>query len=42
MKTYSKPEVAVLGDAVVLVQSSKPSYGESGDPMRPNTAFEED
>jgi hypothetical protein len=36
MKTYSKPDVAVLGDAARLIQSSKPSYGENGQPMQPN------
>jgi hypothetical protein len=41
MKTYSKPDVAVLGDAALLIQSSKPSYGENGQAMQPNAALDD-
>lgn len=41
MKTYHKPEISMLGEAVTLIQSSKPSYGENGQPMQPNAALDE-
>lgn len=41
MTAYSKPEVTELGDAAVLIRSSKPSYGENGEPMQPNAAWDE-
>ncbi len=41
MKTYRKPEINVLGEAAMLIQSSKPSYGENGQPMQPNAALDE-
>jgi hypothetical protein len=36
MKTYSKPDVAVLGDAVPLIQGSKPIFGDAGQVMHPS------
>ena len=33
MNEYSKPEVAVLGDAASLIQGSKPGRGDSVDPL---------
>ena len=36
MKTYSKPDVALLGDAALLIQSSKLILGENGIPTHPN------
>ncbi len=40
MKTYSKPDVAVLGDAALLIQSSKPHFSENGTVI-PNTLSED-
>jgi hypothetical protein len=36
METYSKPEITALGDAAVLIQSSKPHFGENGNITVPN------
>jgi hypothetical protein len=33
MKSYTKPAILVLGDAGALIQSSKPSIGENGQPV---------
>jgi hypothetical protein len=33
MNDYSKPEVAVLGDAASLIQGSKPGRGDAADPQ---------
>jgi len=41
MKSYSKPEVTELGDAALLIQSSKPHFGENGDITVPNALSEE-
>jgi hypothetical protein len=41
MKTYSKPDVAVLGDAALLIQSSKPHFGENGNITVPNALSED-
>jgi hypothetical protein len=42
MKVYTKPAMIVLGDAASLIQSSKPSFGENGNAMQPNTLVEEE
>jgi hypothetical protein len=33
--TYSKPEVEVLGNAVELIQGSKPNHGDGGSASNP-------
>lgn len=33
--TYSKPEIAVLGDAVRLIEGSKSSHSDTIDPNDP-------
>ncbi len=33
METNGKPEIAILGDAARLIQSSKPNHGDGGNPI---------
>ena len=41
MKPYTKPELTEVGDAALLIQSSKPHFGENGDITRPNAVLDE-
>ncbi len=41
--TYKKPEIAVLGDAVRVIQSAKPDGGpDGGSQVNPPPAYELD
>ena len=41
MIPYGKPEVTEVGDAALIIQGSKPVFGENGDITRPNGSSEE-
>jgi hypothetical protein len=41
MNPYSKPEVTEVGDAALMIQSSKPHFGENGDITVPNALSDE-